>query len=183
MAGAVLSVERLERGDLPPVCCKTGERTRRTVERRHRVIPPWTWVLLPFGVVPFLLVALLTTQRTVMVALPMSRRAALRLRLAEVAARLALFLGVITALAVVTGSLQVPWPVPVGCIAVAALAYAVTQLLWVRVDLSYTTAKLVHLGRVHPRFAEAVGYGPIEVRDLLASRLTRRSASATSLAG
>lgn len=190
MAGAVITVERLERGDLPPVCCKTGKRTRVMVERRHRVIPPWTWVLLPLGVVPFVLVALLSTRRTITIGLPMSRRAARRLRTADGLARLCLFGAMLTGLAAVTGRLQMPWFVPVAFVAGAALAYALTRALWVNVDLSYTTARLVHLNRVHPRFAEAVGYGPLEVRDLSVSRLARRRSvmadhgpAPTSLAG
>jgi hypothetical protein len=174
MASAVLTVDRLERGDLPPVCCKTGERTRVTVERRHRVIPGWTWVLLPLGVVPFLLVALLSTRRTVTVMLPMSRRAAGRLRTADRVARLCFFSGVMTALGAATGRPPIPWVVPAALLAAAALAIGVARMLWVGVDLSYTSARLVHLARVHPRFAEAVGYGPIDVRDLSVSRLARR---------
>lgn len=188
MAGVVITVDRLERGDLPPVCCKTGQRTRIMVERRHRVLPPWTWVLLPLGVVPFLVAALLSTRRTMTIGLPMSRRAARRLRTADALARLCLFAAVLTGLAAVTGDLRIGWLVPVGFVAAAAIAYALTRALWVGVDLSYTTARLVHLNRVHPRFAEAVGYGPLEVRDLSVSRLARRRALAhrpapTSLAG
>jgi hypothetical protein len=56
-------------------------------------------------------------------------------------------------------------------------------MLWVGVDLSYTTARLVHLARVHPRFAEAVGYGPIAVRDLSVSRLAWRRPGVTDTRG
>jgi hypothetical protein len=160
------------------------------VERRHRVIARWTWFLLPFGVVPFLLVALLTTQRMMTVAVPMSGRAARRLRIADLVARLCLFAGVVAVLAIVTARPQVSWLVPAGLFAAAALGYVLARLLWVGVDLSYTTARLVHLKRVHPRFAEAVGYGPLEVRDLSVSRLASRRpvaahdrSTASSIAG
>jgi hypothetical protein len=183
MAGAVVTVDRLERGDLPPVCCKTGERTRLIVERKQRVIPPWTWVLLPFGVLPFVVVALLLTRRTVVVALPMSRRAARRLRTADRFGRLCLFFAVLTGLAAATGRSPLPWLVPVALFVATALAYARAHMLWVGVDLSYTTARLVHLTRVHPRFAEAVGYGPLAVRDLSVSRLAWRRPAVTDARG
>jgi len=187
MARAVITVDRLEHGDLPPICCKTGERTRLAVQRRHRVIPGWTWALLPL-VIPFVVVALLSTRRTVMVSMPMSRRAARRLRTAERLAAGCLFLAVLSALLILagaTGDLRLPWAVPGGLFALTALAYAASRMLWVGVDLSYTTARLVHLSRLHPRFAEAVGYGPLEVRDLSVSRLvpgTTRAPGAPSSA-
>ena len=74
----------------------------------------------------------------------------------------------------ITGRPPIPWVVPAALLAAAALAIGLARMLWVGVDLSYTSARLVHLARVHPRFAEAVGYGPIDVRDLSVSRLARR---------
>jgi hypothetical protein len=178
MAGAVITVDRLERGDLPLVCCKTGERTRLTVRRRHRVIPKWTWALLPL-VIPFAVVALLSTHRTMTVSMPMSRRAARRLSLAERAAPVLLFLAVLAGLSIVFDvplGARLSWAVPAGLLLSTAIAYAASRMLWVGVDLSYTTARLVHLSRLHPRFAEAVGYGPLEVRDLSVSRIEPRRA-------
>ena len=131
MARAVITVDRLEHGDLPPICCKTGERTRLAVQRRHRVIPGWTWALLPL-VIPFVVVALLSTRRTVMVSMPMSRRAARRLRTAERLAAGCLFLAVLSALLILagaTGDLRLPWAVPGGLFALTALARARLQAL------------------------------------------------------
>lgn len=158
MASAAISVERLERGDLPLVCAKTGEPTRHRVERRHRVIPGWTWVLLPFGVVPFLVAALVFTRRTVLVSLPITKRAWRRLRTADRVARWSCFAGVVALLWIVFEPVQagVPWLVPAALFAAGVGAYLVGRYLWVGVHLSYTTAQLVHLRRVHPAFATAV---------------------------
>jgi hypothetical protein len=158
MASAAISVDRLERGDLPLVCAKTGAPTRHRVVRRHRVIPGWTWVLLPFGVLPFVLAAMLFTRRTITVSLPITKRARRRQQLAERIARWSCFAGVLAVLWVAFEPVHaaVPWAVPAALLAAAAVAYVVARQLWVGVHLSYTTAQLVHLRRVHPAFATAV---------------------------
>ena len=46
--------QALAEGDLPPVCVRTGRPADGLVPIRFRPVPAWTWLLLPFGVLPFL---------------------------------------------------------------------------------------------------------------------------------
>jgi hypothetical protein len=48
-------VSDLERGTLPPVCAKTGVPTDGYVKIRFSSAPTWTWILLLFGILPFLI--------------------------------------------------------------------------------------------------------------------------------
>jgi hypothetical protein len=48
-------VSDLEGGTLPPVCAKTGEPTDGYTKIRFSSAPGWTWILLLFGIFPFLI--------------------------------------------------------------------------------------------------------------------------------
>lgn len=48
-------VSDLAGGRLPPVCAKTGEPTDGQVKIRFSSAPGWTWILLFFGIFPFLI--------------------------------------------------------------------------------------------------------------------------------
>jgi len=48
-------VSDLERGTLPPVCAKTGAPTDGYTKIRFSSAPSWTWILLLFGILPFLI--------------------------------------------------------------------------------------------------------------------------------
>jgi hypothetical protein len=53
----------LEAGELPSVCAVTGEATDRTVRFRFDSVPTWTWLLLFFGVFPFLIASFFATEK------------------------------------------------------------------------------------------------------------------------
>ena len=48
-------VSDLEMGALPPVCAKTGVPTDGSTKIRFSSAPTWTWILLLFGIFPFLI--------------------------------------------------------------------------------------------------------------------------------
>ena len=55
MARVAARVADLEAGTLPPVCAKTGTSSDGQVKIRFSSAPAWTWILLFFGIFPFLI--------------------------------------------------------------------------------------------------------------------------------
>lgn len=82
MARVLVRREIFERGQFPPVCCKTGERAEFYDRFEFSNTPSWTWILLLFGVLPFLIATAFATQRFSGV-LPISQRARRRIRTAR----------------------------------------------------------------------------------------------------
>ena len=58
-------MEDLESGHLPPLCAKTGEPADGFAKVVSNSTPSWTWILLLFGILPFLIVHYFTTVRIV----------------------------------------------------------------------------------------------------------------------
>jgi hypothetical protein len=54
-----------ERGELPSVCVKSGEPADQTVEATFRWLPPWTYLLLLAGVLPFLIAVFFAEEKVV----------------------------------------------------------------------------------------------------------------------
>jgi hypothetical protein len=54
-------VSDLEGGTLPRVCAKTGTPTDGYIKIRFSSAPPWTWILLLFGIFPFLIAQFFAT--------------------------------------------------------------------------------------------------------------------------
>ena len=63
MARAAVTVEDLENGHLPAVCAKTGRAADGYATIVFTSTPGWTWILLLFGIVPFLIARYFSTQR------------------------------------------------------------------------------------------------------------------------
>jgi hypothetical protein len=76
---ATASVEDLESGHLPSVCAKTGMRADGFTTVRVSNLPGWTWILLLFGIWPFLIAAYFATRR-IDALVPMSGLALRRVR-------------------------------------------------------------------------------------------------------
>lgn len=55
MATAAATIDDVTTGKLPQVCAKTGGPAEATAKFRYRSTPPWTWILLLFGILPFLI--------------------------------------------------------------------------------------------------------------------------------
>lgn len=101
MARITVAYDALERGQFPPVCCRTGDHTDHYVRLRFTDTPGWTWVLLPFGVLPFIVARLFVTT-TYDGVLPLSQEAENRIK---ALARAALVAGVAGVASIVAGLL------------------------------------------------------------------------------
>jgi hypothetical protein len=55
--------EDLAAGELPAVCAVSGQPTDLQVRTRFETLPDWTWILLLFGVLPFLVALVFATER------------------------------------------------------------------------------------------------------------------------
>lgn len=82
MARILVRRRTFEHGEFPPVCCKTGERADVYDSFEFSDTPSWAWILLLFGILPFLIATAFVTERFSGV-LPMSQRARNRLRMAR----------------------------------------------------------------------------------------------------
>jgi hypothetical protein len=146
--------EDLASGALPEVCVITGQPTDIVARTRFESLPDWTWLLLLFGVLPFL-VALAFASERIPALIPLSqdaidrRRGHRRRAFLSGGAAVALF-----ALAAVAESVVLVW------LALVALVLVLVSLLGrsrslprVRPDRSGLG---VWLRGVHPRFVEAV---------------------------
>ncbi|MEX0869115.1 MAG: hypothetical protein WD011_05525, partial [Nitriliruptoraceae bacterium] len=63
MAQVTIPRDVIERGELPPVCAVTGQEADGTVAVQFNALPPWSWVLLLVGVIPFLVANALAPTR------------------------------------------------------------------------------------------------------------------------
>ncbi len=63
MARAAATVHDLEAGTLLPVCAKTGAAADGSATMEFSATPGWTWMLLLFGVIPFLIAHAFSTVR------------------------------------------------------------------------------------------------------------------------
>ena len=79
MVHATASVEDLESGHLPSVCAKTGLPADGFTSVRFSKLPGWTWILLLFGIWPFLIAWYFATRR-INGLVPMSALALRRVR-------------------------------------------------------------------------------------------------------
>ena len=157
MAEAPVLVQDLERGDMPPVCVKTGVPCTTLYRQRWWMTPQWMLWLFLAGVVPFVMAAVLGSEK-VEGRVPMSQDAYRRMRLLSIARVVAcLAAGGSVATVFALGD-----PSDARLISMAALcAFAVAVMLAARyasveVEPGKTRSTVV-LKRVHPEFARALG--------------------------
>jgi hypothetical protein len=65
VARAAVRVGELQAGTLPPVCAKTGGAADGYTRLEVATAPGWTWILLLFGIFPFLIATFFSTVRVV----------------------------------------------------------------------------------------------------------------------
>lgn len=154
--------QALAEGDLPPVCVRTGRPADGLVPVRFRPVPGWTWLLLPFGVLPFL-VATFFAGELVVGDVPATRAVVdhqRRWRRRGVWLGLAALVGVGLA---VLGSSPVLAGLAVACglTSLGILAWRWATWITVKTDRN---GIWVRISGVHDDFAEAVasgGYGRV----------------------
>lgn len=152
MADVWVSREHLHAGDLPPVCVVSGQPPDARVPFRSSSLPEWTWVLLLFGVFPFLIAAYFAEEEVVgevpVVAAVVERYH--RLRRWSVGLAGAALVGLVVAAATPTRWLA--WSS--GLLLIGGVAVAVTASRGFIDGRPDRTGLWVKLTRVHPNFVQ-----------------------------
>jgi hypothetical protein len=155
MARAPVRVDDLQRGDLPPVCAKTGVPCAGLVRDTLRVVPAWVAALVYAGVVPFLILRLYVASRVV-AELPIAPARVLRIRGLVRAAWVAMVVGAAGLASAIFGAGAVGvLALLLGLVAYVTIVF-VGDLLWLGAIAS-RRPDVVILTRVHPEFARALG--------------------------
>lgn len=154
MARISVPRERFRAGDFPEVCVMTGDRADDVVEVRFDSTPDWTWILLIFGVLPFLVASWFATERVegqLPVAGDVVHRYHARRRQGWLTAGAA---GILFLLAAVNRTPVFAW--------IGLVAIVVAAVLGIRAYFSFVNGRPTRSGedielvRVHPRFARAI---------------------------
>ena len=147
MAKVEVAVSDLERRYLPPVCVKTGGPADVGVAKTFVWVPGWTWILILFGIIPFLIARYFTARR-VTLELPATSEVDRRRRNANVTTVL-LCAGAIGLLVYSSAQqiLVLYWLV--GALFVGTLVYRSVELYahWIG---GYLLEETLVLSRVHP---------------------------------
>jgi len=154
VADALVSRERLWYGHLPKVCIKTGEPAAQTVKVSFERTPPWTFLLLLAGVLPFFIAALFVRERItgrLPVTLPVVERYHAHKKRVWLGWGVAL-LGLV--LVIVAESVWLLIVVAAGVLLVV-VSEARRTAGWVT-GVAVRGTPFVELRRVHPAFAAAV---------------------------
>lgn len=155
MAAVHVPMSAFREGDLPRTCARTGGPADRLASAEASRVPGWTWILLLFGVLPFLVVVFFARERVVGW-VPMSDHHLERLHSLRKRRNLALWgAGVALAVGALTGAEPAVW------LGVASLLAGVgvgTFAMLLTVG-GRPVGDEVRLTNVHPRFAEAVPTG------------------------
>jgi hypothetical protein len=154
MARVWVALDRFERGDFPDVCAKTGEAAEYQGRVEATRTPEWPCLLLLFGILPYLIAAWFSTDRT-MGEVPLSARAVQRLQRLKWIRRST---GLVALGLVIAGVLLESAGVTVAGLGLVA-AYAVMLVLrevWSIGGRLDRRAGAVQLTGVHDRFKEAV---------------------------
>ncbi len=153
MARTTARVDDLEGGRLPPVCAKTGAVAEEFKAFTFTSNPSWSFILLLFGIFPFLIAWYLASTRVVGL-VPMSHAALRRGRsFTWTYAGLFMLGGVLTVLGLVADR-DVLLSAGVAVVGFGVITAAVGWLVvW---PTGRPSGDLVHLSFVHKRFAQAL---------------------------
>lgn len=136
---------------LPRVCVLSGEPADGTIWFRLSHTPAWTFLLILFGILPFLIAEYFTTER-IKVTLPVTRAALARLRRMRRLRTALLLVGVaLFVVALVAGSTALLWAGVAMFLAGAVLWVAVSWRMpsWAPADVDAVTLRSVHADFVH----------------------------------
>jgi hypothetical protein len=153
MATAVAAIEDLRTGSLPRVCAKTGGAADGVAQLEFTSTPSWTWILLLFGILPFLIARSFSRIR-VNASLPMSDDALRRGRVFNWTVRILFAVGVALLIAGSAAGPALAWAgfaVLLGSVLVLVVGW---PFIW---PTGHVDGDWVQLGFVHPRFAREMG--------------------------
>lgn len=140
---------------MPSICVKSGVVTDRWVQTTFRLVPGWTWWLILFGVLPFLVARYLAGE-TLEARLPFASEADDRLRRLRLSAGATGAAGIALLLVGVAADSQALAWAGVLAIVGAAIALVVASAGWVGIAASATRDEVL-LTRLHPTFAYELG--------------------------
>jgi len=152
MARITVATDALTQGQFPPVCCKTGVHTDSYTRIRFVETPGWTWILLPFGFLPFLIARMFASTEFDGV-LPMSDAVGRRLSTLR---RIAIVSGLAGIASMIGGLVAWGWVVAgLSLLAVAAICIVAGTIMSpdARRDLGRGS---VEISSVHRRFVETI---------------------------
>ena len=153
MAHASATVADLETGNLPMICAKTGEEADLLAPVEFTNTRPWTWILLLFGVFPWLIARYFATERMVG-QVPLSNTAMRRERWCGWAWWATLGFGIAMLVVALITQSAVAGEIGIGTL-VGWIIFAF--LVWMFVTpRGYMTGEWVQFTFVNPRFAKAV---------------------------
>ncbi len=149
-----VSREDLYAGDLPSVCVVTGEDADGLVSFRFNSLPDWTWLLLLFGVFPFLIATMFASEE-VRGEVPVRRDVVARYHRRK---RLSILVGAVGIAALGLGvgfsQTELAW-MGVAALLAAAVTGVVASTGFIDGQPD-RTGLWVKLSRVHPNFVEAL---------------------------
>lgn len=152
MARILVGRDTLARGDFPSVCCKTGRHAELYNVWEFSDTPGWTWILLLFGIFPFLIATAFATERFRGV-LPISIRSQTRLNTARRFVWVFGIAAVVCGVLGITSTVRPLLPIAAAFAAVWLIAIFVT---WIWSPTANLDHGAVALSRVHPAFVDAV---------------------------
>jgi hypothetical protein len=152
MARVAARVADFEAGTLPPVCAKTGEPTDGQVKIRFSSAPGWTWILLFFGIFPFLIAQHYATVH-VNGLLPLSDVAQRRVKMFN---RVFVGLVALSCVVILIGFLTESHFVLVGLVMLVAAVFILAFGQLFVLPSGQVSGEWVWLSSVHERFARDV---------------------------
>jgi hypothetical protein len=152
MARIAVRRDALEQGLFPPVCCKTGAPAGAFNRWEFSNTPTWMWILIFFGIFPFLIATAFATERFSGV-LPMSDRAQARV---NVTRRLVWLFGAAAVLSFGAGLARFTSLLPIA-IAFAVLCAGALAANWLfSPNANLEGRDVVILSNVHRDFVAAI---------------------------
>ncbi|HXJ62269.1 MAG TPA: hypothetical protein VNN79_00810 [Actinomycetota bacterium] len=153
MASAAATREDFVAGNLPAICVKSGVETQRFTSVRITSAPGWTWILILFGILPFLIVRYLVA-KSAAGRVPVTEAVGRRVRTIEWALIAAVLVGIVLILIGFVGGSYLA----IGGLVVAVVALVILEgargTWWISGRVSGND---VWLHGVHANFAHALG--------------------------
>ena len=157
MARIAVRRDAFVQGTFPAVCCKTGRASDLSRRWEFSDTPGWTWILLPFGIFPFLIATAFVTERFSGL-LPLSAAAESRLLVTK---RLVWLFGAAAVVSFVLGLTSYDAVIPI------ALAFAMLCLITIAINwflspnANLDGRDVVVLSNVHRGFVAAIHAIPV----------------------
>jgi hypothetical protein len=153
MASASATLADFGAGNLPAICVKSGVETRSFTRVRITSAPGWTWILILFGILPFLIVRYLFT-KSAAGRVPVSPETGRRVRTIQWVLLAAVLAGIALIVVGLFGGTLVATAGFVLAVVALVILEGARGTWWIS---GRATGNEVWLYGVHPNFARALG--------------------------